>query len=445
MNLTITPGNTLQGETKLPGDKSISHRAALLAAMAEGESQIENFLISGVTRVILGALSSLSVAWELEGTRLWVQSEGWQGWRPPAAPIDCGNSATSLRLLAGALAAAGAPATLDGTPGLRARPMQRIIEPLQQMGVVISGENGRAPLRLSQSRYPLRPLDYTMPVASAQVKSCLLLAALAADGQTILREPAPSRDHSERLLRSLGVQVTSEQIDRGDFSSPQYLTCLNPPRPLSLPPLRLKVPGDFSAAAFLIVATLITPGSRVTLRGVGLNPTRTGLLDALRAMGAKIHLSASGEQNGEPIGDLTVEASSLGGVCVEGPLVVRMIDEFPAFAIAAAYAQGKTVVRQAEELRYKESDRIAALCGELSALGVQVEETQDGFSIRGGAIPQGGIVQSHGDHRLAMALAVAGLASQEPVTVIGAEAADESFPDFVKTLRELGGGMAFEG
>ncbi len=444
MNLTVTPGAALRGATRLPGDKSISHRAALLAALAEGESQIDNFLISGVTRAILGALSSLGVGWELDGTRLTVQSQGWRGWRPPAAPIDCGNSATTLRLLAGALAAAGMPAILDGAPGLRARPMMRIIEPLQQMGVAITGDKGRAPLRLSRFTHPLRPLDYTLPVASAQVKSCLLLAALAAHGRTTLREPAPSRDHSERLLRSLGIDITTEQHTQNHLASPQYLTHLNPPCPLSLPPLRLKVPGDFSAAAFIIVAALITPGSQVTLSNVGLNPTRTGLLDALSAMGARIHLSATGEQNGEPIGDLSVEASSLRGVCIEGSLVVRMIDEFPAFAVAAAYAQGETVVRQAEELRYKESDRIAALCAELRALGVDVEEAQDGFSIRGGVIPRGGLVRSHGDHRLAMALAIAGLASQQPITVKDAEVIDESFPAFGETLRNLGGWLSLE-
>ncbi len=443
MNLTVAPGATLNGETRLPGDKSISHRAALLAALAEGESQMDNFLVSGVTRAILGALSALGVPWEIAGTRLVVQSQGWRGWRPPLMPIDCGNSATTLRLLAGALAAAGVPAVLDGTPGLRARPMQRIIEPLQQMGVAISGENGRAPLRLSQSTHPLRPLDYTLPVASAQVKSCLLLAALAANGRTTLREPAPSRDHSERLLRTLGIEITSEQVN--DIASTQYLTHLNPPRHLSLPPLRLKVPGDFSAAAFLIVAALITPGARMTLREVGLNPTRTGLLEALIRMGADIQISSLPELDGEPVGDLTVRASALHGTHVEGSLVVRMIDEFPAFAIAAAFAQGKTTVRQAEELRYKESDRIAAMCAELRALGVPVQEAQDGFCIQGGAPLRGGSVQSHGDHRLAMALAIAGLASQEPVTVEGAEVIDESFPTFVETLRKLGGQLTFEG
>lgn len=445
MNLTVTPGASLQGETGLPGDKSISHRAALLAAMAEGESQIENFLISGVTCAILGALSSLGVGWALDETRLMVQSQGWQSWRPLAAPINCGNSATTLRLLAGALAAAGVPAILDGTPSLRLRPMKRIVEPLQQMGVAITGEDGRAPLRLSQSTYPLRPLDYTLPVASAQVKSCLLLAALAAHGRTTLHEPAPSRDHTERLLRSLGIDITCEQLYQEHFTSPQFLTQLNPPRHLRLPPLRLKVPGDFSAAAFLIVAALITPESQVTLTNVGLNPTRTGLLDALTTMGADIQISQWREQNGEPIGTLTIQASSLHGIQVEGSLVVRMIDEFPAFSIAAAYAQGKTVVRQAEELRYKESDRIAAMCQELRALGVDVEEVQDGFSIQGGAILRGGIVQSHGDHRLAMALAIAGLASQEPVTVKNAEVIDESFPAFGEKLRNLGGRLMLEG
>lgn len=445
MNLIVNSGASLQGETRLPGDKSISHRAALLAALAEGESRIENFLTSGVTHVLLDALTCLGVGWRLEDNRLMVQSQGLSAWRPPATPINCGNSATTLRLLAGALAAAGLPAILDGTPGLRARPMQRIIEPLQRMGVPIAGENGRAPLRVDRARRPLLPLDYTLPVASAQVKSCLLLAALAAEGPTTLREPAPSRDHTERLLRSLGADITSKRINQGIPASTQYMTQLYPPKPLRLPPFTLNVPGDFSAAAFLIVAALITPGSRVSLADVGLNPTRTGLLDALLEMGANIQICSLRELNGEPIGDLIIQASALHATRVDGSLVVRMIDEFPAFAVAAAFAQGQTIVRQAEELRYKESDRIAALCAELRALGVDVEEAQDGFCIQGGAPPRGGAVHSHGDHRLAMALAITGLASQQPVKVMDSDVIGESFPAFVETLRNLGGQLTLEG
>jgi len=265
------------------------------------------------------------------------------------------------------------------------------------------------------------------------------LAALAAGGQTTLREPGPSRDHTERILRSLGVRVKSERLSLPELDTDQYLTQLFPPRQLLLPALDLELPGDFSAAAFLVVAALITPGSEVSLQQVGLNPTRTGLLDALLEMGADIQVSVTGESSGEPVGSLVVRHSNLRGTQVTGPLVVRMIDEFPAFAIAAAFAEGETRVSQAGELRYKESDRIAALCTELASLGANVAETADGFIIQGKRLAGGEQVASHGDHRLAMALAVAGLACQQPVTVLGAGIITESFPAFEQTVADLGG------
>jgi 3-phosphoshikimate 1-carboxyvinyltransferase len=360
----------------------------VFAALAQGQSRIDHFLVAGVTRAMLEALSDLGVVWRQEGERLFVEGKGWQGLKPPLRPLNCGNSATTLRLLAGALAATGTPAVLDGGPGLRTRPMDRIVEPLQQMGVVLSSEGGCAPLSLVVSNRPLKPLDYTLPVASAQVKSCLLLAALAANGTSTLREPGPSRDHTERMLRSMGVEIECEQLSvDGGF---QYVTRLTPPKPLLLKPLDFTVPGDISSAAFLIVAALITPGSEIHLRNVGLNPTRTGLLDVLADMGAEITIKPHDDQLGEPVGDLSVHSSVLHGTQVSGSSVVRMIDEFPAFAVAAAFAQGQTEVSQAEELRLKESDRISMLCRELASLGVQVSEAPDGFSIQGGVLPQGG-------------------------------------------------------
>jgi len=439
MNLRVTPGSPLVGEIgdapdlSLPGDKSLSHRAALFAALAEGESHIENFQVSGVTRPMLAALAALGIPWELQDATLRIQGFGLQGLKPPAGFIDCGNSATTLRLLAGALAAAGIPAVLDGSPGLRSRPMGRIVAPLQQMGVPIEAAAGdTAPLRLSARLRGerLKPLDYTLPQASAQVKSCLLLAALAADGVTILREPVPSRDHTERMLRAMGVSVI--QTDDNTVS-------LTPPSPARLLPLQVKLPGDFSAAAFLIVAALVTPGSSLVLRGVGLNPGRTGLLDALVSMGADIQVCPLAEQGGEPLGEIRVRYSRLHGAQVSGSLGVRMIDEFPALAIAAAYAQGRTVVKDVAELRYKESDRISALRQQLHRLGVQMDEQPDGFSILGGQSIQAGSVEPAGDHRLAMALAVAGLAAAGPVEVRQADVIAESFPQFVTVLKGLGG------
>jgi 3-phosphoshikimate 1-carboxyvinyltransferase len=450
MKLTVKPGGALRGTAAVPGDKSLSHRAVLFAALAEGESRIDNFLVSGVTRVMLESLRALGVRWELEGESLKVEGRGLSGLQATGDPLNCGNSATTIRLLAGALAAAGIPAVLDGSPGLRRRPMGRIVEPLRRMGVPVeAGENGGAPLRL-EARAPghkLRGIAETLPVASAQVKSCLLLAALAADRPTTLREPGPSRDHTERMLSSMGVEIHSRVIEESTGSV--YETCLTPPTQ-SLRPLHLSLPGDMSAAAFLLVAGTIAPGSMIRIPGVEVNPTRTGLVDALRGMGADIRYENETVQGGEPVADLVVRASALHGTEIGGPLVVRMIDEFSIFGMAAACADGLTVVRDAAELRLKESDRIHTLCEELRRLGVQAEEFPEGFSIVGKGGGQdcavmGGAVEAHGDHRLAMALAVAGLAARAPVTVEGAEILAESFPDFVDTLRALGAELFTEG
>jgi 3-phosphoshikimate 1-carboxyvinyltransferase len=442
--LSVRPGKSLRGKASLPGDKSISHRAALFAALANGESSFENFQVSGVTQVMLEALKALGGAFALEGTRLRVGGNGLRGLashvtddaNSETTVIDCGNSATTMRLLAGGLSTAGAAAVLDGTPGLRRRPMDRIVEPLRQMGVPIEASQGCAPLYLKPPQFPLKPIDATLPVASAQVKSCLLLAALSASSDSRLREPGPSRDHSERMLRNMGVSIQSAV--NANRTGPVYETCLTPPLEGELKPIQMTIPGDFSAAAFLICAALITPGSEIFLEGVGLNPTRTGLLDALKAMGGDIQATNLRESGGEPLGDLTIRHSLLQGVEVDGSLVVRMIDEFPVFAIAALFADGETTVREAEELRYKESDRISALCQELKKLGAMVEEFRDGFQIRGGKKVAGGEVEAHGDHRLAMSLALAGLAAEAPVHVRDSQVVAETFPDFSGQLAALG-------
>jgi 3-phosphoshikimate 1-carboxyvinyltransferase len=443
MQLTIQRSSALHGEITLPGDKSISHRAALFAALAQGESRIENFLVSGVTGAMLRSLTALGVHWGLDGTTLSVAGRGVEGLVPPEGALDCGNSATTMRMLAGALAAAGTAAVLDGTPSLRRRPMDRIITPLQAMGVPIQAcPQGTAPLAL-QARpvgQALRALYYELPVASAQVKTCLLLAALAADGPTTLVEPSLSRDHTERMLASMGVALRSGQVDG------RPSVTLSPAEAIDLAPLRMTIPGDFSAAAFLIVAALVAPGSEVVLRGVGLNPTRTGLLASLWEMGAEIKVENERVYAGETLGDLRVRAGSLQGVSVSGGRVVDMIDEFPAFAVAAAFARGRTEVSQAEELRFKESDRIGSLCAELRKLGVQVEEHRDGFVIEGtGEVPGGAQVDPNGDHRLAMALAVAGFGAENPVTVLEAGIMSESFPEFTTAMGQLGAGLEVEG
>jgi 3-phosphoshikimate 1-carboxyvinyltransferase len=447
MILTVYPGGPLLGEVgdqasgeavSLPGDKSISHRAALFAAMAHGESRIRNFMVSGVTGVLLEALSTLGVKWRLDGTTLTVQGRGLEAWRAPEQPLHCGNSATTLRLLAGALAAAGLPAVLDGSPGLRARPMGRILKPLRLMGVPIRAAQGDcAPLTIEKRSTGTRlsAIDYHLPVPSAQVKTCLMLAALAGESATILHESAPTRDHSERMLAQMGAEIRAEQA--GDATASMNTITIQPLNGRDLRPLDLAIPGDFSSAAFLIVAALITPGSRLELRGVGLNPTRTGLLDALAQMGAQITLANRSTQGGEPTGDLLVGHSPLHGTEIGGELVVRMIDEAPAFTVACLAAQGTSRIRDAQELRYKESDRLAALCRELARLAARVTEQPDGMSIEGGQLV-GGDCESHGDHRLAMSLAVAGLAAARPVTVHGAGIIAESYPAFTRTLASLG-------
>ena len=438
--MTVSPGKPLFGQLTLPGDKSLSHRAALLAALAAGESEVRNFLVAGVTRAMLNALAALGVEWELRETTLNIQGRGLRGLLPPDAPLDCGNSGTTLRLLAGALAAARVRAVLDGSPGLRRRPMDRIVEPLQLRGVPIKSTDGRAPLRLRPADQPLRPLDYALPVASAQVKSCLLLSGLAASGPTILSELGPSRDHTERMLRAMGAAIEWDAYP----NEGSYRTRLDPQSPAALTPLSLGLPGDFSSAAFLIVAALVTPGSQIELPEVGLNPTRTGLLEALREMGADIQVDNVRESYGEPVGDLRVHHAQLEGIQVEGQQVVRMIDEFPAFAVAAAFARGATHVSQAGELRHKESDRIGALCAQLRALGVRAEEKTDGFVIYGGDPPRGGVAGAHGDHRLAMALALVGLAARGQVAVEGAGVIAESFPGFAEALGALGADVSME-
>lgn len=440
MNLISKSSQALKGtvSSELPGDKSISHRAALFAAFANGTSQIEHFQVSGVTRPMLQALTSFGVQWSLDGESLTVEGRGIDALKNPTFPIDCGNSATTLRLLAGAITGAGITATLDGSYGLRRRPMDRIVEPMRKMGAVIkTTPGGIAPLTIQERAegQKLKPLTYDLPVASAQVKSCLLLAALGAEGTTVLNEPGPSRDHTERMLSSMGVLVKSYEVEA--HNTIRYMVELTPPNPLVLNPLNMSLPADPSAAAFLIVAALIVPGSSLTLTGVCLNPTRTGLLDALQAMGADISVANQHDSGGELVGDLVVNYSELQGTKVDGTLVVRMIDEFPIFAIAAALAKGTTVVHEAHELRLKESDRIAMLAAELRVLGVEIEEHPDGFTIHGGEL-RGGTVESHGDHRLAMSLAVAGLAAKSPVTVQHADCTAESFPSFAETLKKLG-------
>ena len=420
LDLTVQMADRpLCGTVEVPGDKSLAHRAALFAALAEGESEVSNYPDSGVTRAMRGALAALGIPSTLDGDVLRLSGNGLKPFPVSGAVAYCGNSATTIRLLAGALAATGSMAVLDGSAGLRKRPMDRIIDPLRAMGADVEGTpgvaaDGRTVLCAPLSFRPasLKGIDYTLPIASAQVLSCLQIAALGATGESHFTVPGPVRDHTERMLRAMGVQ---------------------PPQ-TSLKPLKGRLPGDISSAAFLLAAAALVPGSRITVKGIGVNPTRTGVLDALQAMGAKISLSDTREEMGEPVADVTLEAGHLKGVSITGDLVVRAIDEIPVLAAVAAFAEGETVVRDARELRYKETDRIAAVVAQLRALGADVSEQPDGFIIRGGTLT-GGTARANGDHRLAMSMAICGL--RTPVTVEGAEILDESFPSFLPTLASL--------
>ncbi len=422
MKLIVKPSAQLRGAVSLPGDKSISHRALMHAALAQGTSRLDNFLQAGVTQAMIDCVRQLGV--EIERKPSGSLIVHGRHWHSPTSMLDCGNSGTTLRLLLGALAGqSDVMAVVSGSAGLCRRPMKRVTEPLRLMGANISEDTPPLTVRGKQ----LHAIDYTLPIASAQVKAALLLAALHADGPTTLHEPSASRDHSERLLRALNIPLTT----MGNIVKLQPLD-----RPL--PSFDLSVPGDMSSAAFLITAAILTSDSEVTLQSVGVNPTRTGLLDALTAMGAQIDLDQRHDLGCEPVADLTVRSSELRGTTIAGEQVVRMIDEFPIFAVLATQVRGETSVRGAAELRVKESDRISTLAVELRKLGALIQEQPDGFTIEGPTLLRGAVVDSHGDHRLAMALAVAGLITEGETTVLNAEAYRESFPNFVDLMRSLG-------
>ena len=421
----IRPGTALRGKVSVPGDKSISHRAVMLAAIAQGQSQIRGWLAAGDTEATLGAMQELGAQVTRQDAHS-LQIDGGDLQQPQRA-LDLKNAGTGIRLLAGLLAGQDFPSILDGSAQLRRRPMQRITTPLQLMGADIQSSDGACPLRIAPAR--LAGIAYEMPVASAQVKSAILLAGLNADSPTTVVQPGPARDHTERMLLSMGARI--EQAD--DIGN--VLTVY--PNG-ALQPLDITVPGDFSSAAFLLTAGLLAPHSELTISGVNLNPTRTGLLDALHAMGADLQLSNLSEQAGEPIGDILVKTSQLQGIEIGGDTVVRMIDEFPILMVAATQADGETLVRDARELRVKETDRIAVMAAELRKLGAVIEEREDGFRIVGPQSLTGGLVDGHDDHRIAMSLTVAGMLAAEGAVVSDAACAGDSFPGFAETLRGCG-------
>jgi 3-phosphoshikimate 1-carboxyvinyltransferase len=417
----ISPAKVIAGSLSLPGDKSISHRYALIGAIAEGDTSIANYSTGADCHSTLGCVRALGIEVEGAGTEFVIHGKGLDGLRPPAGDLDAGNSGSTIRMLSGILAGQPFASRIFGDESLSRRPMQRVMKPLAQMGARIEARDGQfPPLRIAGGS--LRAIDYTLPVPSAQVKTCVLLAGLYADGTTTVTEPIRSRDHTEIALREFGADIAVER---------QKITIAGRPR---LAGRKLVVPSDLSSAAFFLVAGLLVPGSHLSIHGVGLNPTRSALLDFLAGMGARIRVPNLESQNGELIGDLEVEYSELRGGTIDGGLTAALIDEIPVLAVLGAATEKGLTVRDAGELRIKETDRIRTVVDNLRLMGVQAEELPDGMVIPGRQQFHAARLDSSGDHRIAMAFAVAALRADGESTIEGADAASVSFPEFWDTL-----------
>lgn len=423
---TVRQATALRGTVSLPADKSIAHRSAILSALGNGVSRIRNFPDSADPQSTLDCIRTLGISAERgsDGV-LEVEGRGLDGLHPPDEPLDCGNSGTTMRLLSGVLAGQRFGSVLTGDDSLQQRPMERIADPLKAMGARIKLVEGHAPIRIRAPRSGLEGIEYRLPVASAQVKSCVLLAGLYAQGETVVIEPTPSRDHTERML---GLKVN-------EVGGIRRLTV---EKGHTIPATTWTVPGDFSAAAFFLVAGTLVPNSELTMEGVGLNPSRNALLEVLDDMGANITVENERVEGAEPVGDITVRSAQLSGTEVAGRLIPNLIDEIPVIAVAAACAEGTTEIRDAEELRVKETDRLHAMADNLNALGAEVKEREDGLIIEGnGPNLLGTTVRSFDDHRVAMAMGVAGLVAHGDTTINDAECADVSFPGFWEQLKEV--------
>ena len=421
--------NGLQGKISVPGDKSISHRALMLGAIASGQTTIEGLLLGEDPRSTAKCFQAMGATIsELNTERVIVEGIGTKGLQEPKNILDAGNSGTTMRLMLGLLASQPHQFFIvTGDDSLRTRPMSRVVKPLQEMGAVIYGreDNKNAPLAVVGQN--LKPIHYHSPIASAQVKSCILLAGLMSEGKTTVTEPALSRDHSERMLRAFGAKL---EIDPHSHS-----VTIEGKTPLQ--GQKVVVPGDISSAAFWLVAGAIMPDSELVIENVGVNPTRVGVLEALEMMGADITLENQRETAGEPVADLRVKSSTLKGCTIEGDIIPRLIDEVPILAVAACFAKGTTVIKDAEELRVKESDRISVMALELGKMGAKISELPDGLEITGGYALRGATVDSFTDHRIAMSLAIAGLTAKGTTTINRAEAASISYPTFVDTLQQV--------
>ena len=429
MKAEVRSPSTVRGSLRPPGDKSISHRALIFNAVAHGRATVENLSPGGdveATVRCLRALGARVVKSSKDGARVTVHGAGAHGLREPDNLLNAGNSGTTARLLTGLLAAQPFLSVITGDASLRSRPMARIIEPLNRMGahIVARGSNTRAPMAILGG--DLHGIDYSTPVASAQLKSAILLAGLYADGETVVREPSPSRDHTERMLAAMGAEIKAEP------------TCVSV-KGSRLSAVDVGVPGDISGAAFWLVLGVCHPDARVRVEGVGINPTRTGILDVLKDMKADIAIENVREEGGELVADLVASTSSLEGIEVGGGIMPRIMDEIPVLAVAACFARGETVIRDAQDLRVKETDRISAVVSELSKLGARIRELPDGMAIQGTGQLNGGVCRSRGDHRMAMSLAIAGLLARGETVVEGSEAAQVSYPGFWRQLDTLAG------
>lgn len=426
-SITIQPARALKGELTVPGDKSISHRSIMLGAIANGVTVVRGFLRGEDNMSTMHAFRAMGVKIDDDGETISIHGRGLHGLQEPGDVLDCGNSGTTIRLITGLLSGQSFFSVVTGDQYLRKRPMKRVVEPLTRMGARISGrsQGGLAPLAINGGG--LRAIEYHSPVSSAQIKSSIMLAGLYAEGSTIVHEPSLSRDHSERMFRLFGASL--ECFDNG--MTVRGGTELNAQE--------VTVPGDISSAAFFIVAALITPNSELLIRNVGINPTRTGVIDILKEMGGKIELLDQRELSGEPVADILVRSSCLKGIAISGSVVPRAIDEFPVVCVAAACAEGTTTIRDAKELRVKETDRIAAMAGNLRALGVDVTETEDGMDISGTERLAGGQVGSFGDHRIAMSMSVAALVASDAITIQDIDCVATSFPAFFQLLEKVAG------
>ncbi len=423
MNYTIKSGNKIIGSLSVPGDKSISHRALMLGAIAKGETQIINLSSGRDVVATWNCLAQLGIKIEKKNNRTHVHGKGLYGLISPKKILNAENSGTTMRLLSGILAGQPFESTITGDNSLKKRPMTRIIQPLTLMGAKIESNNGKAPLKIKGGK--LKGIKYKSPIASAQVKSSLLLAGLYASGKTSVEEPFQSRDHTERMLSHFGVTVKKNNL-KIEINGPAEFMASS-----------INVPGDISSAAFFMVAASIVPGSKILIPGVGINPTRRSIIDVLKKMGAKIKEENKGEENLEPTADITVESSQLRSIKISGAVIPGIIDEIPILAVAATQAEGETIIRDARELRFKESDRIKTVTKNLRKMGAKLEELDDGFIIPGPQKLKGAVVESFGDHRIAIAFSIAGLIAEGETTIRETECVEISFPGFFETLTKL--------